>query len=226
VFTLITLLFWAVLLLLIIGLFSPNASLFWYKKERTKKRSALIYGVSAFVLLVMGAFTRPMSEAGGKEPYAQVSTQEPERADIPSATKAERNTIPGIMPVDIYQNFEKNGFTTKKDFGEFGNSWENEKEQAGINYSVRTYSTNVNDVESINATARIQFESNKAPAAALWFFKYVATLPYTNSDPERAIQWLGNHYNKKRDSVIIGSVKITIHSPSPYIRMLEMEKVI
>jgi hypothetical protein len=34
----------ASLILLIIGLFSPKASLFWDKKERTRKKSALVYG--------------------------------------------------------------------------------------------------------------------------------------------------------------------------------------
>jgi hypothetical protein len=37
--------------LFIIGLFNPNASLFWYNKQRTKVRSSVVYGVLLILFL-------------------------------------------------------------------------------------------------------------------------------------------------------------------------------
>lgn len=51
------------LVLLIIGLFSPKTSLFWYKNERTKLKSGIIYGV---VLLASSLFFNSASD-GKKE---------------------------------------------------------------------------------------------------------------------------------------------------------------
>lgn len=41
----------AILVLLIVGFFNPQASLFWYKQQRTRALSAIVYGV-LFVLLI------------------------------------------------------------------------------------------------------------------------------------------------------------------------------
>ena len=43
----------ASLVLFFIGLFTPKKSLFWYKKERTKSASALIYGVLIILFLLL-----------------------------------------------------------------------------------------------------------------------------------------------------------------------------
>lgn len=40
-------------ILFIVGLVSPNQSLFWYKKERTKRKSVIIYGLLFFISIVM-----------------------------------------------------------------------------------------------------------------------------------------------------------------------------
>jgi hypothetical protein len=45
------------LVLLIIGFFSPSTSLFWYKKERTKKGSLFIYGMILIISFVLFGIT-------------------------------------------------------------------------------------------------------------------------------------------------------------------------
>jgi|GEM_PF-2571767 hypothetical protein len=45
------LLLFATAVLLILGLFNPQASLFWYNKQRTRALSAVIYGI-LFVVLI------------------------------------------------------------------------------------------------------------------------------------------------------------------------------
>lgn len=51
------LLFLASLILLVVGIFSPSKSLFWYKKERTRKKSASIYGIAIIAFAILGAAT-------------------------------------------------------------------------------------------------------------------------------------------------------------------------
>jgi hypothetical protein len=46
-------------ILLIIGLFSPKTSLFWYKKERTIKLSLLIYGICTILFFALFGVTAP-----------------------------------------------------------------------------------------------------------------------------------------------------------------------
>lgn len=45
------------LILFVIGIFKPSTSLFWYKKERTRKKSLLIYGVLIIVSFVLFGIT-------------------------------------------------------------------------------------------------------------------------------------------------------------------------
>ncbi len=47
----------ASLILLIIGFFSPTTSLFWYKQERTKKTSAIIYGLTFIASFILFGIT-------------------------------------------------------------------------------------------------------------------------------------------------------------------------
>lgn len=43
----------ACLALFLIGIFSPKISLFWYKKERTRKKSAEVYGILLITLIIV-----------------------------------------------------------------------------------------------------------------------------------------------------------------------------
>ena len=51
--TLFSLLTVVSIFLLIIGIFSPKTSLFWYKQERTRMKSTLIYGISMIVFVAL-----------------------------------------------------------------------------------------------------------------------------------------------------------------------------
>jgi hypothetical protein len=77
---LFSLVFLASLVLFVIGFFKPQTSLFWYGKERTKKKSALIYGLTAFASLIfIGAFadkTENQQASGGSNSPASAPKQE------------------------------------------------------------------------------------------------------------------------------------------------------
>ena len=58
--TLLPLLFLVSFILLIIGLFKPQTSLWWYKGEKTRKQSGIIYGIACLGLaFASGAFFAP-----------------------------------------------------------------------------------------------------------------------------------------------------------------------
>jgi len=66
--TFFLLLFLASISLFIIGLIKPETSLFWYNKERTKKKSSLIYiGLIIFSFLLFGISTDSKNKAGENE---------------------------------------------------------------------------------------------------------------------------------------------------------------
>ncbi len=68
------------LLLFLIGLISPKVSLFWYEKEKTRKRSALIYGG-----IFIAAFTVS----------AILTEKEESRIDVKSRSKKQKDSHTG-----------------------------------------------------------------------------------------------------------------------------------
>jgi len=143
----------------------------------------------------------------------------------PSLSFAQK-TIKGLMPVDVYLNMEKRGFTTAKLFiPDEGNSWTNKKSDAGIDYEVSTYtSSGASSVENVRATALIDV-SQKKISATLPFFIFVSSLPYDGSNSQQAAKWVQNNFNKKKATTVIGGAKFTILSPSIMTRMMLIEPI-
>lgn len=131
--------------------------------------------------------------------------------------------IPGLMPVDVYQNMEGKGFTTKKNFSDNGNLWTSTYAGAGISYSVGAFSHDASSVESVQATARVTDVTNKNISAALPFFLFLSSLPYDGSNPTKVGNWLRNNFNNDKSSVTISNVEFTINAPSDFARTLVIE---
>ena len=132
-------------------------------------------------------------------------------------------SIKGLTPVDVYLNFEKQGFTTEKQIGgEDGNLWVSRLNQDNIDFNVTTYSTDVNSVESVRATAIINL--NNEIEAVKQFIKYTSTLPYENSNPTAASNWIELHFNDNGADTTIGSANLKISAPSKLLRQLDITK--
>lgn len=141
-----------------------------------------------------------------------------------SETQENINAIPGMMPVDIYQNFEEQGFTTQENLGtEYGNTWISKLEENGITYNTTVYSMDAGSVETIRASATVA-PGQKDIQATKQFFQYTATLPYDNAKPEEAAKWVSEHFNQDGDSVVINGVMFKIFAPTPQARMLDIRK--
>lgn len=132
--------------------------------------------------------------------------------------------IEGLMPVDIYQSCEENGFTIEKKFSnENGNTWKCKKDYAGINYEVLIYSSKIDKVESVSGTAIIN--GNKKVESLKSFIKFVASLPYDNSDISKAQNWVESNFNVDKASINIGDAQFTIYAPSNKVRMIRINKI-
>lgn len=141
-----------------------------------------------------------------------------------SCDKPNENAIPGLEPVDVYLNLEKQGFTTTKFLdSEYGNSWVSKMNIANIDYTVNTFSNDINSVETVRASASVT--PPKKIIATQDFFKMISTLPYENSKPQEASIWIENNFDNDKATIEINGVRFTIHAPSNLGRMLDIEKL-
>lgn len=204
-------------------------------------------GIKAVVLIIgfiiFGSTVDTSKQQSNQPPVQQeqsVSTTEQKKNEIKpteeqteiakdeqqTVTKSDDSSkyINGLAPVDVYLNMEKQGFKTEKQLsGEYGNSWTSTKSYAGIDYRVETYSSNINNVESVQGTAMIDV-TQKEIIAAQQFFIFLSSLPYDNADPQKAGQWIKDNYNKDKATTTIGDAKFTMYAPSIALRMIRIEK--
>lgn len=141
--SLFILLFLASFVLLLIGLFSPKTSLFWDKKERTKKRSAFVYGVFAVVFFILFGVTTDEIKKGNNK-IVQVNEV---KKTIDIAPKATNNkVVDGINPELLFES--------KDDFSEAFNNF-----SASNKLAFRINSLKVTDGE-VNNSFQYMFTDN------------------------------------------------------------------
>lgn len=103
--------------LLVIGFFSPQTSLFWYKQERTKKKSALIYGISTFICFgLIGAFIEPVPNAPKKSSEKAATSNTNNNSTIVEEAKPSYNKIGDEISVEHFV-YKVNGIKFAKTLG-------------------------------------------------------------------------------------------------------------
>jgi hypothetical protein len=130
--TLFALFFLSSLILLIIGFFSPKTSLFWDKKERTKKKSGLVYGgLTLLFLILLGAVNDPSKSdtATKREEKSSTQTQgvssestteaKPVSSDNPQETKVSYNKIGDQIEIGNFSYVVNNASFAKSVGNEF-----------------------------------------------------------------------------------------------------------
>ncbi len=136
------------------------------------------------------------------------------------------------MPIDVYSKMEKRGFTTKySDLADDGDLWMNEKKVDGDEYQVTYGSSGIysssgkskSSIESVKGWVMI--DPRGKISSTMPFFIFIASLPYEGSNPKQAEKWIKNNFNKKRAATKIGEDKITIISPSIWVRMMIIEPI-
>lgn len=185
------------------------------KRKSINKRiylfGCLPIGVLLVVALVFGVMSREDNSNKTEEEKVEVDTLYKNRY------------IPGLAPVDVYLNMEKEGFTTKKQLSEEGNLWTSHKQYEGLDCKVHTFSDNIDSVVSVSATAMLDIYQ-KSPESAKFLLLFVASLPYDGANPQEAQKWVLENYNKHQASMVIGGVKFMILAPTDAVRGLRIEK--
>lgn len=132
--------------------------------------------------------------------------------------------LPGLAPVDVYLNMEKYGFETEIHLSEkSGNFWISTKNVPGIDYRVETYSSNIDNVESVKATATIDMY-HKNISTTQQFFILITSLPYHGADPQRAGNWIRDNFYNDKATIVIGDARFKIFAPTNAFRKVIIEK--
>jgi hypothetical protein len=135
------------------------------------------------------------------------------------------NSIPGLQPVDVYLNLEKIDFVTEKNISsEYGNSWICKGSDIGIEYTVDMYSQDIVSLENIRATASLTELQYVDISSTKQFFKYIASVPYDNSNPSQVSAWIDHNFNNDNSSIIVSDVVFTMQVPSNFSRTMIIEK--
>lgn len=189
---------------------SPEA----LEKRGNINKKLMLFGCLPILLLIAVALFFGIT---GEEPTSSSPKAEGSQEQLHT------QYIPGLSPTDVYLNLEKEGFSTEDSFNsEYGNLWTSKRSVAGINYTVETFSYNVDNVVSVKATAMVDV-NGKDIVATNHFFQFVSTLPYTNANPEQAASWVTKNFNHDKAATQIGGVAFTMFAPSQYVRMLQIE---
>lgn len=168
-----------------------------------KKRGCLIaFVITAFALLILAII-------------------------IPSGNKTDETTlyISGLDPVTVYLNLQEKGFNVEKDYSSTdGNLWTCKYSAEGLDYIVTIYSPKaVDKAQSVRLsiiTSPYSSISNGKQVA-----RYIATIPYDTADIEKAKQFVESNYDNDNSSIIIGDAKFTVHAPTQFVRMIDIQKV-
>lgn len=240
----------AIIFLIIILLVSPPLTEFWKSNLPILGNKLIKSGLLVFLFFVgMGVFpnldkhnkpkeeTKPeevVSESPKKEEQAKENTNGSNQYDADGNKLGEAeeqeisgsNSIQGIKPVDVYENFKKIGYSLDKEITTDGSIFTNKSVENGIDYLVETYcEKGVNDVTSIRLTAtRINPQYNKV-ADMKPFLKFGCSVPYEGSDAEKINTFIDQNYNKNKSSIVISGVKFTIFCPTEFMRMMDIEAV-
>ena len=125
--------------------------------------------------------------------------------------------IPGIAAVDVYGNFEKQGFTVDKKLEGHQCTFTCDRVDGDKVYTVRALGKNPSSIDKVEATVVFP----KKEEVVKQFIGYAASVPYTGSNPTAATQWATDHFNEGGDTTI-GSVRFVLTARSSTARVLAL----
>lgn len=131
---LFALLILASIIFLVIGLFSPDKSLFWYKQERTKKKSATIYGIVLIVSFILFGATVDKSKTSSTSSNEKESSKS-QQAKSEATEKISTEDVPKGVAIGQVLHTEYFDITVNKvglkDRVNTGNEFANLKPEQG-----------------------------------------------------------------------------------------------
>lgn len=106
----LTILTFIALIFLVVGFFSPDKSLFWYKKERTKKMSLIIYLTSFLVFSLIHGGIKPQKLIDEEKQLEEKKKQELLLKEEKQKKVEEKNTV---YRIDNCNDFKDNSINYK-----------------------------------------------------------------------------------------------------------------
>ena len=125
---------------------------------------------------------------------------------------AQAETIPGILPVDVYLSLESKGFTTDKRFKSEGSQFMSDLENEAGRFSGQVYcppgqSAQINVV--VGLVQNFSSDANATNAMSANFLTFIASLPYEGSKPGEAQAWVMANLGKETEKMF-GPVKFQL----------------
>ena len=191
-----------------------------YTENNPKRTNRKKTKIGCLILIVL-FFIGMCNTKSGEDNSSNSLTSEKKEKEVPE------NALNGIMPVDIYLNYEKIGFKTKHSYNpEAGHLWTCTRRNLGIEETITISSGSATYVE--DARVLVQLDPRlKEPEAALSSLQFMVTIPFEGNSEDKCRelqQWIiDNLYNDKAENTC-GDVKFTIHAPTNMVRMLTVVK--
>jgi hypothetical protein len=182
-------------------------------KGRGKSALLTLAGMVVFFVGV-GIIAENASKTAPSNSSAKTTTidQKAPSTTQTAPTAKKEPAIPGLKPVDIYLNLDKEPYNLK--FGDWSKGatrsekcGKRDKDNAELRVCIR--STDVNDVLVIDATVL-----GTNVAGANWLFPYLATVPFDGNEPQKAKAWVTENLPKLKEGqpveTTIGGAKFTL----------------
>ena len=175
--------------------------------KNAKNRLKPLFRIAVLILAGM-AILGYFIERGKKK-----STPETNQSEIKNHSIAsEKSFIPGLSAVDVYGNFEKIGFITRKDVGNELSTWTCEQETLTHNYFVEVTGIAPDKLVSIQGTF-LNYSNENTDEKGRDFLGYVSTVSYEGSIPANARKWVQNNIGKNIKK-IFGEVQFELFANS------------
>jgi hypothetical protein len=130
--------------------------------------------------------------------------------------------IPGLTAVDVYGNFTNKGFILEKNFTPEGSSWICKSSDAESEFIVDVYGSSPTNIINIRGTV-LNYSTKKTTDIAKDFLGYLASIPYENSHPEIAKEWILNNI-ERGGTTVISNVKFEILANGERNRILNISE--
>ena len=191
----------------------------WWRAQSARDKTIL----GAFVLFVIYAIVsggQNGSRTGPPQPSpSQVtststptsSPSTPSAAIASPAPAAAPDVIVGFVVANVTMNLERRGFRCEgpRQLQTLA-SWTCRGSQgAEVEFLVDVLGASPTRVRSINASV-IQSQAQPSDAIAAEFLGFVATVPYTDAEPQRAREWVAANIARSDATMTIGTARFTL----------------
>ena len=189
----------------------------YIKQEKYEKAISELEGIEIEDSLYSEAqqllqVTDSLIKMSEEEKKLAIETEAKRKAEDSTVTTSKENNslIPGIEAIDVYGNLEDRGFTVSKSISSNGILITCEDESSSRAYIAQIFGTNYDEIFAVKATV-LNYSNQNINTIAKPFLGYIASLPYNNSKPIKARDWVYNNiYNS--GSITIEGVKFEINA--------------